>query len=478
MALPGSAPVLANSPKMFDFARRSGRRIVEMVLGGSQAARHPDARARSATPPRRCWRSAARSTASSICRRRPSKPGVDVDVFQLFNDLGEQVPVLSAVAPNGSDTIEAFEAAGGARALMKQLEPLLDLDALTVTGRTVRRQPRRRRRSRTTTSFVRSSGRSRQAARSSCCTDRSRPKARSSSSACADPARTTRFDGHGDRLRRRASRRSQAIAEGRASSPGTCSSLRGMGPKGGPGMAGPASRVVFAHRRRGTRATRSRSSRDGQLSGLCNKGITVAEVSPESAVGGPLVARRERRSHPRSTSTRARSISTCPKRSSIARASRRGEPALPKSNGYLSIYQRSVQPMSTGAVLDRTEVVQAFRPAVSAGLSRHLARSQNSLVRKIRTEASELGDEVLVDLALALRAQHLGRPAVRALADHRSRLAPRRPSAPSCTCDRSAFMYSNDDSRHTSSTSASEASMSRKPCDLRDNTTQIAFHRP
>jgi dihydroxy-acid dehydratase len=33
------------------------------------------------------------------------------------------------------------------------------------------------------------------------------------------------------------------------------------------------------------------------------------------------------------------------------RRSRRGEPALPKSKGYLSIYQRSVQPMSTGAVL-------------------------------------------------------------------------------------------------------------------------------
>jgi dihydroxy-acid dehydratase len=34
-----------------------------------------------------------------------------------------------------------------------------------------------------------------------------------------------------------------------------------------------------------------------------------------------------------------------------ARRLRRGEPALPKSKGYLSIYQRSVQPMSTGAVL-------------------------------------------------------------------------------------------------------------------------------
>ena len=31
MTLPGAAPVLANSPKMFDLARRSGRRIVEMV---------------------------------------------------------------------------------------------------------------------------------------------------------------------------------------------------------------------------------------------------------------------------------------------------------------------------------------------------------------------------------------------------------------------------------------------------------------
>src|SRR4029077_15666203 len=64
--------------------------------------------------------------------------GVDVDVFQLFNDLGEKVPVLSAVAPNGADTIEAFEAAGGAKALMCQLESLLDLNAKTVTGKTVR----------------------------------------------------------------------------------------------------------------------------------------------------------------------------------------------------------------------------------------------------------------------------------------------------------------------------------------------------
>ena len=45
--------------------------------------------------------------------------------------------MLSAVAPNGPDTIDAFEAAGGAQGLLKQLEPLLDREALTVTGRTL-----------------------------------------------------------------------------------------------------------------------------------------------------------------------------------------------------------------------------------------------------------------------------------------------------------------------------------------------------
>jgi len=52
-------------------------------------------------------------------------------------------------------------------------------------------------------------------------------------------------------------------------------------------MAGPASRVVFAIDSAGLSDEVAFVS-DGQLSGLCLKGIMVAEVSPESAVGGPL----------------------------------------------------------------------------------------------------------------------------------------------------------------------------------------------
>ena len=39
----------------------------------------------------------------------------------------------------------------------------------------------------------------------------------------------------------------------------------------------------------------------------------------------------------------------------VARLGARGEPVLPKSTGYLSIYQRTVQPMSTGAVLVKND---------------------------------------------------------------------------------------------------------------------------
>ena len=74
--------------------------------------------------------------------------GLDLDVYGLFNELGDDVPVLSAVRPNGEDSIEQFEDAGGAHALLKQLEPVLDTSALTVTGATRRGQPRRRRRPR------------------------------------------------------------------------------------------------------------------------------------------------------------------------------------------------------------------------------------------------------------------------------------------------------------------------------------------
>jgi dihydroxy-acid dehydratase len=114
-------------------------------------------------------------------------------------------------------------------------------------------------------------------------------------------------------------------------------------------MAGSASRVVFAIYAAGLENDAAFVS-DGQLSGLCNKGMTVAEVSPESAVGGPL-ALVENGDRIR-IDIDGRSLDLDVAEAELAaRRVRRGDVALPRSTGYLSIYQRSVQPMSTGAVL-------------------------------------------------------------------------------------------------------------------------------
>ena len=89
---------------------------------------------------------------------------------------------------------------------------------------------------------------------------------------------------------------------------------------------------------------------DGQLSGLCLKGITVAEVSPEAAVGGPLGLVENGDEIAIDADTRSLELNV-PEAELAERRARLGVPELPRSRGYLSIYQRSVQPMSTGAVL-------------------------------------------------------------------------------------------------------------------------------
>jgi len=61
---------------------------------------------------------------------------------------------------------------------------------------------------------------------------------------------------------------------------------RGLGPRGTPGM-GMGSGIVFAVLGAGL-AGKVAVVTDGQLSGLTNVGITVAEVAPEAAAGGPI----------------------------------------------------------------------------------------------------------------------------------------------------------------------------------------------
>jgi dihydroxy-acid dehydratase len=349
MTLPGAAPILANSPAMFEQARQSGRRIVEMVW--------EDLKPRDVMTPG-AFRNAAAAvlavSGSINCVKHLQavavEAGLDLDVFGLFNDLGTRVPVLSAVAPNGPHTIDQFEAAGGTRALLKTLSPLLDLDARTVTGRTIGDD--------LGTASVRDDDVIRplerpysQAASIVVLRGSLAPEsaiARPGLRPAGQPMRLTGpalvFDSVPDAL--------AALQRGDLK-PGQVLVLRGCGPVGGPGMAGSASRVVFAIYAQGLENDVAFVS-DGQLSGLCNKGLTVAEVSPESAVGGPLASVENGDSITVDVNARTLDLDIAADVLAVRRA-RLGTPKLSPAGGYLSIYRRAVQPMSTGAVLVEPE---------------------------------------------------------------------------------------------------------------------------
>ncbi len=345
MTLPGSAPVLANSPRMFEQARLSGERIVGMVLD--------DLKPREILTPG-AFRNAAMAmlaiSGSINCIKHlqatAEESGVDIDIFGLTNELGREVPVLSAVRPNGEHTIDAFEHAGGASALLRQLEPLLDKEALTVGGRRM--------------SEVVADA---QVHDDEVIRPLSRPVANQASivvlrGSLAPGSAILKLGAMQDAVARNfegeaivfesAAEAIAAIQRGDVK-PGHVVVARGMGPKGGPGMAGGASSIVYALFA-AELTHKAAFITDGQLSGLCNKGMTIAEVSPESAVDGPIALVQDGDRIVIDVDARTMDIEVSAKELERRREGL-GVRELPDASGFLSIYRRDVQGMATGAVL-------------------------------------------------------------------------------------------------------------------------------
>jgi dihydroxy-acid dehydratase len=268
----------------------------------------------------------------------------DVDVYRLFEQTAAGVPLLSAIRPNGEHSIEDFEDAGGARALMKQLEGLLRTGAMTMTGRTVGenlagvtvadeeiiRPATRALGHRPTIVLIRGT---------------LAPGGGIVKLAVADDRRleftgpALVYDSPAEALagvRRGEVRGGEVVV------------LRGQGPTGSPGM-GMASQLVFALDGAGLTGKVAVVT-DGQLSGLVNKGIVVGEVSPEAAAGGPLALVRSGDQIHIDVPARIANLGVTKTELDSRRASLTQPPA-PAEKGWLRIYQRLVRPLPEGAVL-------------------------------------------------------------------------------------------------------------------------------
>jgi dihydroxy-acid dehydratase len=347
MSLPGSAPVRANSERMLDAARRSGERIVQMVLEDLKPRQILTAGA---------FRNAAAvvlAVSGSInaikhLQATATEAQVDVDVFAIWEEMGRKVPILSAVRPTGHVRIEAFEDAGGAQGVMKQLESVIDTSVMTCTGRTLAQNLEHVRVG--DEEVIRPLDRPISAGPAIAVLKGSLAPESAIVKLGIRGSRLEKFDGPAvvyddSELAMR------HLADG-VIKPGQVLVLRGQGPKGGPAMGGGASSVLFAIDAAGL-ADAIAFVTDCQLSGLCLKGLTVAEVSPESAAGGPLAKVQDG----------DRIIIDADKRQldldvSVEQMARRPAPKnayLTEAPGWLGVYRRDVQPMSTGAVLTDVE---------------------------------------------------------------------------------------------------------------------------
>jgi dihydroxy-acid dehydratase len=348
MALPGSAPVAAMSTKMMNDVRAAGARIVQMVWD--------DLKPREILTPG-AFANAVRAVlavgGSVNCVKHlqavATEGEVDADVYGMFERFADKVPVLSALRPIGDRFIEEFEAAGACRALMKQLEPLLDREVLTVTGRTVAENLHE--------AVVADADVIRPLSdpiatlpaivvlRGNLCPETGIVKTGISE------RKSRRFTG----LAICFTTSDEALAamnDGRIR-PGQVVVMRGAGVTGGPAMGGGASRIVFGIDGAGL-GEHVALLTDGHLSGLVCKGLVVAEVSPEAAKGGPLALVQDGDRITIDLDTRRCDLEISEAEFALRRA--RWKPSAPLfDKGWLQIYRANVGPLSQGAVLVRQD---------------------------------------------------------------------------------------------------------------------------
>ena len=133
LALPGSAPVAGDNPRLLATAAGAGTRIVELVASGMR--------------PRQIVGRAAIENAAMLllalggansCVGHLSAiaeaAGVRFDMLAYLEQAGRDIPRLCDIAPNGPAPMQMLEAAGGTLAVMRQLRSRLHLDAASVSG--------------------------------------------------------------------------------------------------------------------------------------------------------------------------------------------------------------------------------------------------------------------------------------------------------------------------------------------------------
>ncbi|WP_316980273.1 IlvD/Edd family dehydratase [Shumkonia mesophila] len=135
MMLPGGATIPAVHSDRMRHAETAGRRAVAMVREGLT----PDKiiTPKSIANALRALMAIGGSTNGIIhYTALAGRLGIQVDL-DAFDRMGNETPVLVDIKPSGTRYMDDFHKAGGMRAVLREIRHLLNLDCLTVSGRTL-----------------------------------------------------------------------------------------------------------------------------------------------------------------------------------------------------------------------------------------------------------------------------------------------------------------------------------------------------
>lgn len=135
LALPGSALVPATMSELQFFARRAGRTIMELVR---RNIRPIDILTPQAFRNAIIVHSAIGGSTNGLIHLPAiaKELGMELDP-ELFNEINPKIPHIGNINPSGKHLTESFWFAGGIPRVQRMLADYLDLDVMTVTGKTL-----------------------------------------------------------------------------------------------------------------------------------------------------------------------------------------------------------------------------------------------------------------------------------------------------------------------------------------------------